>query len=89
MVYVTCILIYQMIIFSWEVTMFPACQDRTSRNAMPIALQLLTSVGRPKPGERFDLKIITKQHSSRDSSVREALKEYSLEAGCLTIIQKH
>ncbi|MGD0877595.1 MAG: hypothetical protein ABSA01_05540 [Anaerolineales bacterium] len=75
-----------MIIFSWEVTIFPACQDRSSANAIPIAQHLLTSVEHSKPGERFDVEMITRQHSRRDSSVCKALKEYSLVVGCLTII---
>jgi hypothetical protein len=43
--------------------------------------------GTLQPAERFNVEMITKQHNSRASSVREALVEWSRKAGCQTIIQ--
>ena len=59
--------------------MFPARQDRTSKNAIYIALRRLIIMGHHKPGERFDVETIANQYNTSVTPVREALQMLSQE----------
>jgi hypothetical protein len=75
-------------IFMW-IDHVPSLPGLNLQNAITIARQSLNIMGHPKPGERFDVEIITRQHTTSVTSLREALKEHTLEAGCLTNFEIH